>query len=77
MPLTQAAAPALRPEERTMPKSSKQLHEERINRGQRRIALWVTVEQEAQLKAGAEAAEMSVSDAIRLSLEASGLIEVT
>ncbi len=58
-------------------KTSSQLHAERQARGQRRIALWLTAEQEQQLKAQAEAAEMSASEAIRLSLEASGLIEAT
>jgi hypothetical protein len=58
-------------------KTSAQLHEERLKRGQRRVALWLTAEQEQQLKAAAETNEMSVSEAIRLSLEASGLIEAT
>jgi len=60
-----------------MSKTSKDLHAERLQRGQRRIALWLTAEQEAQLKAQAEANDMTVSEAIRLSLEAAGLIEAT
>jgi hypothetical protein len=58
-------------------KTSAQLHQDRQARGQRRIALWLSAEQEAQLKANAETNDMSVSEAIRLSLEASGLIEAT
>ena len=58
-------------------KTASRLHQERQARGQRRIALWLSAEQEAQLKAQAEANDMSVSEAIRLSLEASGLIEAS
>jgi hypothetical protein len=58
-------------------KTAQQLHQERKDRGQRRVALWITAEQEAQLKANAESNDMSVSEAIRLSLEASGLIEAS
>ncbi len=58
-------------------KTSAQLHQERQSRGQRRIALWLTAEQEQQLKAQAETNDMSVSEAIRLALEAAGLIEAS
>lgn len=60
-----------------MKKTAADIQAERVARGQVRLAFWVSKEQADQLKAQAESNDMSVSEAIRLSLEAAGLIEAT
>jgi hypothetical protein len=60
-----------------MKQTSKELHEQRLQRGQRRVALWLSAEQLQQLQANAETLDMTVSEAIRLALEAAYLIEAT
>lgn len=60
-----------------MSKTNTDIHQERQARGQRRLSVWITAEQEAQLKESAEAAGLSVSEAVRLALEAAGLVEAT
>jgi len=61
----------------TTKKTASQIHEDRKARGQTRVALWLSAEQAKQLQQQAEANDMTVSEAIRLSLEAAGLIEAT
>lgn len=58
-------------------KTAAQIHEDRKARGQERVTFWMTREQAAQLKGQAEANDMSTSEAIRLALEAAGLIEAS